>query len=108
MRRSLRLAILSRGFTSKQANHLIGHKGFKDIREMWDIFDRQHRTLPVMIGNDDWQYVRRAVEMRNKMVHGQQASNPRIATRTRTTLYFPNATKQMPYLSSTSGLSEMI
>jgi hypothetical protein len=68
----LRLSIVARGFTSKQANRLIGHKGFKDIKEMWDIFDHQHRTLNAMIGNNEWQHVPRAVEMRNKMVHGQQ------------------------------------
>ena len=72
MRRSLRLAMLARGFTSNQATRLIGRKGFKEIKEMWDIFDRQHRTLQLMIGNNEWQHVPKAVEMRNRLVHGQQ------------------------------------
>jgi hypothetical protein len=72
MRRSLRIAMLSRGFTSAQATRLIGRKGFQDIKEMWDIFDRQHRTLHSMIGNNEWQHVPKAIEMRNKLVHGQQ------------------------------------
>jgi hypothetical protein len=72
MRRSLRLAMLARGFTSNQATRLIGRKGFKEIKEMWDIFDRQHRTLQLTIGNNEWQHVPKAVEMRNRLVHGQQ------------------------------------
>jgi hypothetical protein len=64
--------MLARGFTSSQATRLIGRKGFKEIKEMWDIFDRQHRTLQLMIGNNEWQHVPKAVEMRNRLVHGQQ------------------------------------
>jgi hypothetical protein len=72
MRRSLRLAILARGFTSNQTTRLIGRKAFNDIKEMWDIFDRHHRKLEMMIGNNEWQHVPKAVEMRNKLVHGRQ------------------------------------
>jgi hypothetical protein len=72
MRRSLKMAILSRGFTSKQSDTLIGRRGFKDLKNVWAVFDRDHRTLPVAIGNDRWQHVPKAVEMRNDLVHGNR------------------------------------
>lgn len=72
MRRSLRFAILSRGFTSKQTDQLLGRKGFQDLKNLWSVFDKGHRSLPECVGNRDWQHVPKAVEMRNKFVHGQR------------------------------------
>jgi hypothetical protein len=77
MRRSLRLAILARGFTSNQARRLIDRKGFRELKDMWDVFDRRHQTLNVMVGNTEWQHIPKAVEMRNKLVHGQRVFNRR-------------------------------
>jgi hypothetical protein len=70
MRRGLKLAILARGFSAKQSQRMIEGKGFKDIKEMWDLFDKDYQTLQQFIGNDKWQYIPQAVQMRNKMVHG--------------------------------------
>lgn len=72
IRRSLRVAIFARGFTSKQAEHLLDRKGFQELKGLFDVFDRDHRTLSAVIGNAEWQYVPKAVEMRNKLVHGQR------------------------------------
>lgn len=44
--------------------------GFRDMTEAWPVFEKDHRTLPVFIGNHIWQHVPEAVTMRNKMVHG--------------------------------------
>lgn len=70
IRRSLRYCALNRGFSSKQCDRLFLNMGFKDMTEAWPVFEREHRTLPVFIGNNIWQHVPEAVTMRNKMVHG--------------------------------------
>jgi len=70
MRRSLKLAILGRGFSLKQSDRLIERKGFKELRECWDIFEKDHRPIHDLVGNDKWQFLPRAVEMRNRLVHG--------------------------------------
>ena len=69
IRRSLHLAIISRGFTGKQANGLLGRKGFEDLKNIWPVFERDHNTLPKFVGNH-WQFVPEAVSRRNKLVHG--------------------------------------
>jgi hypothetical protein len=72
MRRSLKLAILSRGFTSTQAETLINRKGFKELTISWPIFEKHHRGLSTVIGNRLWQHIRKAVKMRNDLVHGNR------------------------------------
>lgn len=72
VRRSLKHAILARGFSLKQSDRLVESKGFKELREHWDIFEKTHRSLPAFIGNADWQFVPEAVTMRNKLVHGHK------------------------------------
>lgn len=46
--------------------------GFKDLKEAWLCFDKQHRALPEFIGNSKWQHVQPAVTMRNKLAHGER------------------------------------
>ncbi len=70
VRRSLRFCALNRGFSSKQCDKIFANMGFKDMTEAWPVFEKDHRTLPIFIGNNDWQHVPEAVAMRNKMVHG--------------------------------------
>jgi hypothetical protein len=70
MRRSLKIAILARGFSLKQSQRFTERKGFNELKEMWDLFDKEYRTLPVFVGNQDWQNIPTAVDMRNKLVHG--------------------------------------
>jgi hypothetical protein len=72
LRRSLKLAVLARGFSLKQADRLVASKGFKELREHWDIFEKSHRGLPAFIGNADWQFVPEAFSMRNNLVHGHK------------------------------------
>lgn len=72
MRRSLKIAIYSRGFSLKQSQRFTERKGFNELKDMWDLFDKDFRTLPAFIGNQHWQYIPKAVEMRNKLVHGVQ------------------------------------
>lgn len=72
MRRSMRVAIVSRGFTSKQAENLLKNRGFKNLKEIWDIFDRDHETLVQVIGERVWQHIPKAVAARNDLVHGHR------------------------------------
>ncbi len=71
IRRTLRFMAVSRGFTSKHSDLLFHKKGFKDIKDVWPCFDREHRTLPEIIGTH-WQHIDKAVTMRNKMAHGER------------------------------------
>ena len=70
IRRSLRLAIISRGFTGKQADQLLDRKGFEDLKNLWDVFEKNHNSLPKFVGNQHWQFVPEAVRRRNQLVHG--------------------------------------
>lgn len=70
IRRSLKIAIHARGFSMKQSGRLIEKKGFDDLKNIWDIFEKNYRPLPVFIGIRDWQFVPEAVRRRNKLVHG--------------------------------------
>lgn len=72
MRRSMRLALISRGFTSDHAKRLLQRKGFKDLKEIWEIFDKDHQKLPAIVGARDWQNIPKAVEARNQLVHGHK------------------------------------
>lgn len=72
LRRSLRFCAVSRGFTSKQAEILFKNMGFNDLKEVWLCFDKQHRALPEFIGNTNWQHIKPAVTMRNKLAHGER------------------------------------
>ena len=72
MRRSMRITILARGFTSKQADRLLG-RGFDQLQKQWDIFDPMHEKLITILGSVDWQNIDKAVTARNRMVHGARA-----------------------------------
>jgi len=71
--RSLRGAIVARGFTSVQADKIIGQSGLNRLKDMWDIYDKGHRKLVDHIRPQDWQTITKAVEWRNKMAHGKQS-----------------------------------
>jgi hypothetical protein len=71
--RSLRGAIVARGFTSAQAERMLGHSGLSRLREMWDIYDKDHKKLTDHIPSEDWRIVSQAVTWRNKMAHGKQS-----------------------------------
>lgn len=73
MRRSLRVAILARGFTFKHADSLLDKKGFENLKELWPVFDKDHRNLPALVPANDWQHVGESVKMRNNLVHGNRA-----------------------------------
>jgi hypothetical protein len=72
LRRALRFCAVSRGFTSKQAEALFDNMGFKDLKEVWPCFEKEHRSLPDFIGNAKWQHVQPAITMRNKLAHGER------------------------------------
>ena len=69
--RTLRQLVVSAGFTSASTKILLGQvRGFGKQREVWQCFDPQQRTLVNVISSPHWQHINKAVEMRNKMVHG--------------------------------------
>ena len=69
MKRSLRRAIVARGFTLEQAAILLDGKGFEELKKMWEVFERDHKRLPAILGSA-WQHVPKAKKMRNDLVHG--------------------------------------
>lgn len=72
VRRSLHFMVVSRGFTSKHVKLLLDRKGFEDLKKLWPCFEKSHCALPDVIGAKTWQRIPKAVEMRNKLVHGIQ------------------------------------
>jgi hypothetical protein len=74
-RRALRLCIVARGFTSKQAEALLKFaNGLEKIKEIWPVFARGNETLPTLIGIN-WQHLKKAQTMRNDLVHGKRVYN---------------------------------
>ncbi|MDX0973240.1 hypothetical protein GOL21_26555 [Sinorhizobium medicae] len=69
IKRSLRRAIVARGFSRDQADTIMGKDGFDKLKDKWPVFDREHRTLAAILGNN-WQSIPAAKSMRNDLVHG--------------------------------------
>lgn len=83
LRRVLRFCAVSRGFTSKQASSMFDNMSIGDLQKLWPLFEKENRTLPDFIGNSKWQYIPRAITMRNKLAHGERAyklSDCKLAT----------------------------
>lgn len=78
IRRSLRFCVMNRGLSSKQCNIILSNKGFRDMVDMWPVFEKEHRSLPEFVGQAFWQHVQEAVTMRNKMVHGSRVYDLKI------------------------------
>jgi hypothetical protein len=74
MKRSLRRAIVARGFSVAQADKLLDRDGFDALVSKWDVFERKHRTISSMVGAG-WAHLKQAKGMRNKLVHGNQVFN---------------------------------
>jgi hypothetical protein len=71
LRRSLKHCVVSRGFTPKSAEEVIGRRGFHELVKLWPCFAPDHKSLASFIG-PKWQHVPSAVTMRNKLVHGER------------------------------------
>ncbi|MFN2622162.1 MAG: hypothetical protein ABR611_04890 [Chthoniobacterales bacterium] len=71
LRRTLKQLIVSAGFISRHATEISGNiRGLRDIGRHWQLYDPEHRTLVVLLGNPDWQVFTEAAKMRNDMIHG--------------------------------------
>lgn len=71
--RTLRQLVVSTGFRSTTADKIMKlHSGLQKIKDAWEIYDPQHRSLPTVIGNVDWETFQTAAKMRNKLVHGER------------------------------------
>lgn len=71
IKRSLRRAIVARGFSITQSNKILARNGFDALVAQWDVFDRRHRTLPSIL-QAEWSNVKQAKKMRNDLVHGNK------------------------------------
>lgn len=72
--RTLKQLVVSAGFRNADAERLLKQvQGFKRQKDIWSCFDPKGRNLPAIIGNNHWQHVNKAVEMRNALVHGSRA-----------------------------------
>ncbi len=71
LRRSLKYCIVTRGFTSKQSEEILGRRGFQELVKLWPCFAPTAQPLSAFVGSQ-WQHVQTSVTMRNKLVHGEQ------------------------------------
>jgi hypothetical protein len=71
MKRTLRRAIVARGFSVEQADKLLERNGFEQLLAKWEIFEKEHRTLPTILG-PEWEPIKGAKGMRNELVHGNK------------------------------------
>lgn len=70
LKRSVRIAIFARGFSSRQADLLMKKGGLQSLIELWPIFDIEHMPFEQVIGQASYQLLKRASKMRNNLVHG--------------------------------------
>lgn len=71
LRRTLRQIVVSAGFRSTIADKIVKDlRGLDAIKKAWELYEPKHRTLPAIVGDDDWKIFQRAATMRNKLVHG--------------------------------------
>lgn len=71
LRRSLKYCVVARGFTSQQAEEILGRRGFQELLKLWPCFAPNNESLAAFVGAK-WQHVQPAVIMRNKLVHGER------------------------------------
>lgn len=73
LRRTLRHIVVSCGFQSKMAEKIVeGLRGLDAIKRAWELYDPHHRSLPIVVGNNDWATFHETASMRNKLVHGER------------------------------------
>lgn len=70
LKRSVRIAILARGFSSRQADMLMKRGGLQSLIDLWPIFDIEQMSFDRVIGQNSYQILKRASKMRNDLVHG--------------------------------------
>ncbi len=70
LRRTLREIIVSAGFTSKNADKIIGNSGLQSIKNQWLVYEPNGKTLVQILGNDIWNKIDTSSQIRNKLVHG--------------------------------------
>ena len=76
LHRTLKQLIVSSGFRSRDAEKLLENiQGFNRQKNVWACFDPKNRKLPELIDNKYWQHIKKAVKMRNELVHGARAYN---------------------------------
>lgn len=73
LRRSLRYCIVARGFTSGQADKILGRGGLEELRRLWACFAPSQAQLSVLLTSQELGRLTDAATMRNKLVHGQRA-----------------------------------
>jgi hypothetical protein len=71
MKRCVRRSIVARGFSIDQADRLLAGNTFDAVLAKWDIFFKNHKTLPEILGAE-WQHIPTAKQMRNALVHGNE------------------------------------
>ena len=72
--RTLKQLIVSSGFRSKDANELLNNiQGFHRQTKIWPCFDPKNKKLTEILDNKHWQHIKKAVKMRNELVHGSRA-----------------------------------
>jgi hypothetical protein len=73
LRRTLRQLVVSAGFISRIADKISGNlRGLDSVKNAWEIYDPKHRKLLDLISAKDWNVIKDAAEMRNKLVHGER------------------------------------
>lgn len=70
LKRSVRIAILARGFSSRQADMLMKKGGLQSLIDLWPIFDIEFIPFERVIGQNSYQTLKKASKMRNDLVHG--------------------------------------
>lgn len=71
LRRTLKQLVVSAGFKSVVANKLMKNfRTLEGIKNAWEAFDPQHRKLPLIVGQQNWQVIMQTAQMRNDLVHG--------------------------------------
>lgn len=71
LRRTLRQIIVSAGFRSTVADKIIRRlNGIHALSEAWEIYDPLNRKLSAIVPAANWQTIRDAAEIRNKLIHG--------------------------------------
>lgn len=73
LRRTLVQIVVSAGFTREDAEKLVRQmRSFDSIKQHWSLFDPHNRNLVDVIGNQNWQVVKKVAQMRNNLVHGKE------------------------------------
>ncbi len=73
LRRTLKFLVISAGFKNKSADKIISKcNGLQALKDAWTLYEPNEQILTKVLGDQNWYSLKKASEVRNKLIHGER------------------------------------